>query len=89
MALPGTKVTAFIMNVLLMFQLSGSKGVQLKHILSFTQRAFCWTDMIKFHFKQQFPTLANLGVEVAGAYVDKSIFSVRKKPSLTLISGGK
>lgn len=82
--LVATKVTCavLIMNVLLMFQLSGNKGVQFKHILSFTQRAFCWTDMIQFHFKEQFPTLANLGVEVAGAYVDKSIFSVRKKPYL-------
>ena len=42
-------------------------------------KGLLWTDMIKFHFKQQFPTLANLGVDVAGAYVNKScIFSVRK-----------
>lgn len=27
--------------------------------------------MIKCHFKQQFPTLANLGVDVAGAYINK------------------
>lgn len=78
-----------IMTVLLIFQLAGNKGIQYMHILSFAQRAFCWTDMIKFHFKQQFPTLANLGVDVAGAYVNKScIFSVRKTV-LTLISGGK
>lgn len=86
-----TKVTCvvLIMTVLLMFQLAGNKVVPFMHILSFTQRAFCWTDMITFHFKQRSPTLANLGVDVAGTYVNKSsIFSVRKT-FLTLMSGGK
>lgn len=35
--------------------------------------------MVILYFKQQFPTWANLGVDVAGAYVNKSsVFSVRK-----------
>lgn len=73
------------MTVMLIFQLARNKGIQYLHILRFAQRAFCWTDMIKFHFKQQFPTLANLGVDVAGVYVNKSwIFSVRK--SLTYLN---
>lgn len=68
--------------------LMGSRGFRSGYALDFSQRAFCWAEMMKFHFKHLFPTFANLGVDVAGVDVNKShIFSRRK--NLTLMSGGK
>jgi hypothetical protein len=46
--------------------------------------------MIKFHFKEQIPTLANLGVEwQVQMSIKVACFQVRKNPLPTLISGGK
>lgn len=44
------------------------------------QRVFCWTEVITFHFKQQSQTLAKSGVDVAGAYANKSSEPSVRKP---------